>query len=428
MAMKSWLPIPAGSHFSLANLPVGIITHAKGTSPRPAVAIGEHALDLEIFTAENGFKSLSVIQPHQSVFGEKTLNAFAALGRPLHSIVRKYIQSVFLAESPYPDVLKNNAALQQKCLVSQRKVRMHLPMHIGDYTDFYVGLNHAFNCGVLFRGPDEDLQPNYKHLPVGYHGRASSIVVSGTPIRRPRGQVLSNPAAATPQLSPCTNLDFELELAAFVCKPNVMGESVDVNGASDHLFGLVLMNDWSARDIQRWEMVPLGPFNSKNFGTSVSPWVVLMDALEPFKSSGIKNDVENLSYLREKEEKNAHNIKLEVELSAEPGTESIICRTDATNLLFSFPQMLAHHTVGGCPFSVGDMIASGTISGTESGSYGCMLEQNQGGRRTIELRNGGQRKFLEDGDTLTIRGCCGDDPEAMVGFGECSGTLLPATV
>lgn len=220
----------------------------------------------------------------------------------------------------------------------------------------------------------------------------------------------------------------ELELAAFICKPNAMGEPIDVNKASEHLFGLVIMNDWSARDIQGWEMVPLGPINAKNFATTVSPWVVLMDALEPFRSEGIRNDEEVLPYLQEKEKKNVFKINFEVGLSAEPGADTTIARTDATNLLFSFPQMLTHHTVGGCPFNVGDMIASGTISGTERSSYGSLYEQNKAGKSSIKLRNGSERMFLEDGDTITIKGCCGGDPEALVGFGECTGTIIPAIV
>jgi len=256
MPLRSWLSIPKGSHFSLANIPFGIISHKSLPKPHPAIAIGDYALDLQAFTAEDGFRDLSTIQTHSSVFYQPTLNAFAALGRPMHDVVRKYIQSVLLQDTPYPEVLKNNEPLQKSCLIPLKEASMHLPMQIGDYTDFFAGLNHAFNCGVLFRGAANALQPNYKYLPVGYHGRASSVVVSGTPIRRPRGQILENPAAEVknPVFSPSRRLDMELELAAFICKSNAMGDPVPIGDAENHLFGVVLMNDWSARDIQAWEV------------------------------------------------------------------------------------------------------------------------------------------------------------------------------
>jgi len=318
-SLRSWFKIPRGSHFSLANIPFGIITTSSSQSPRPAVAIGDHALDLDVFTANNGFSALSTIQPHQSVFSQPTLNAFAALGRPMHAVVRKYIQSVFSDDTPYPDVLKNNEDLQRQALFPLTEVETHLPFRIGDYTDFFAGVNHAHKVGTLFRGASNALQPNYKHLPVGYHGRASSVVVSGTPIRRPNGQILENPAAEKkmPIFSASRKLDIELELGAFVCKTTKLGEPIFVNEAEESLFGVVLMNDWSARDIQAWEYVPLGPFNAKNFGTTISAWVVLADALEPFLVQGIPNDTELLPYLRENKTKNVYDIQLKVELKSE---------------------------------------------------------------------------------------------------------------
>jgi fumarylacetoacetase len=316
--LRSWLGIPRGSHFSLANIPFGIISTASSKTPRVAVAIGDHALDLEIFAANNGFSALSTIQPHQAVFSQPTLNAFAALGRPIHSVVRKYIQSVLAEDTPYPEVLKTNPSLQKQAIYPLKEVQTHLPFKIGDYTDFYAGLNHAYNVGVLFRGPSNALQPNYKHLPVGYHGRASSVVVSGTPIRRPNGQILENPTAVkkVPSFSPCRKLDIELELGAFVCKANNMGEPISIGEAEESLFGVVLMNDWSARDIQAWEYVPLGPFNAKNFGTTISAWVVLAESLEPFLVKGLENDSELLPYLREKKTENVYDIKLQVDLKS----------------------------------------------------------------------------------------------------------------
>lgn len=323
MSFKSWLSIAADCHFSLANIPFGIISTKANPTPRPAIAIGEYALDLDLFTSQNGFSALSMIQPHQHVFSEPTLNAFAALGRPIHAAVRKYLQTVFLEATPFPNVLKDNKSLREASLVPLRDVTNHLPMHIGDYTDFYAGLNHAFTVGELFRGAANALQPNYKHLPVGYHGRASSIVISGTPVRRPIGQVLENPEAETkkPVLSACRKLDIELELGAFICKNNNMGEPIPINEAENYIFGVVLLNDWSARDIQAWEYVPLGPFTAKNFASTISPWIVLSDALEPFRASGLENDTEVLDYLKEKNEKNVYDIKLEVELKSKQTTQ-----------------------------------------------------------------------------------------------------------
>lgn len=275
-------------------------------------------MDLEAFAANNGFSALSIIQPHQAVFSQPSLNAFAALGRPIHSVVRRYIQSIFTEETQYAEILKNNTAVQKQTLVPLKDIKAHLPFKIGDYTDFFAGMNHAYNCGVIFRGPQNALQPNYKHLPVGYHGRASSVVPSGTLIRRPNGQILLNPTAEqkTPTFSPCKKLDIELELGAFVCGSNPQGVPIPIEEAEKNLFGVVLMNDWSARDIQAWEYVPLGPFNAKNFGTTISTWVVLADALEPFKTKGLENDAEVLPYLKEKDEETVYDIKLEVDVKS----------------------------------------------------------------------------------------------------------------
>jgi fumarylacetoacetase len=326
-SLRSWFSIPRGSHFSLANIPFGIISTASSSSPRVAVAIGDHALDLGAFAANNGFSRLSTIQPHQAVFSEPSLNAFAVLGRPMHSVVRKYIQTVFLDETPYPDVLKSNLDLQKQVLIPLKEIIAHLPFKIGDYTDFYAGLNHAYNCGVIFRGPENALQPNYKHMPVGYHGRASSVVPSGTPIRRPNGQLLLNPTAdkRVPTLAPCKKLDIELELGAFVCGSNPQGTPIPIEKAEENLFGVVLMNDWSARDIQAWEYVPLGPFGAKNFGTTISTWVVLADALDPFKTKGLENEEEVLPYLREKDDNSVYDISLEVDIKSKPACVLSFC-------------------------------------------------------------------------------------------------------
>lgn len=446
-SLKSWFPIPKSSHFSLANLPFGIISTTSKSAPRPAVAIGDHALDLLEFSASGAFSSLGF---DISVFSKPTLNDFAALGRPVHRSVRKLIQDVFAENTSQADILKNNKDLQDKSLLQLDQVKLHLPMHIGDYTDFYAGKNHAFNVGCLFRGPDNALQPNYTHLPVGYHGRASSVVVSGTPITRPNGQILENPTATpkAPTFSPCKRLDIELELGAFLCKGNEMGKNIPISEAAEHIFGFVLLNDWSARDIQAWEYVPLGPFLAKNFGSTISPWVVLTDALEPFRTEGIANDTQLLPYLQEKEQKNVYDIRLQVDiirksdhvpfpgdasektntriLIAAGGSKTNILNSNGRNLLFSFPQMLAHHSIGGCPMAVGDLLGSGTISGTESGTEGSLLECSKGGKEAFKLNGGVERKFLEDGDSISIYGVCGSEESGFVGFGECSGKILPA--
>lgn len=317
MALKSWLPVPDESHFSLANIPFGIIIIPSSTTPRPAVAIGNHALDLAVFSSRNGFSKLPLVQAQNvSVFSQPTLNDFAALGRPFHREVRNYLQDVLSDDTSYPGILKENTSLQEAALVSLQDVQTCLPMKIGGYTDFFAGKNHAYHCGVIFRGVENALQPNYLHLPVGYSSRASSVVPSGTSIRRPLGQILENPAIKKPILAPCRRLDIELELGAFLCKPNKMGEPIRIEDAEDHLFGVVLLNDWSARDIQTWEAVPLGPFNAKNFGSSVSTWVVLIDALEPFKTQGITNEVQLLAHLQEKRKETVYDIKLEVDLTS----------------------------------------------------------------------------------------------------------------
>ncbi|KAI7192690.1 hypothetical protein D0869_07637 [Hortaea werneckii] len=427
--LKSWLSIDSNSYFSIHNLPFGIISTARNPVAHVAVAIGDYALDLHTFSQHNGFASLSMIQPHQAVFSQSTLNAFAALGRPMHRVVREYLQSVLLENGPFSNILQNNDQLCKLVLTPLKDCRMHLPMAIGDYTDFYAGLHHAYNVGVLFRGPQNALQPNYKYLPVGYHGRASSVVVSGTPIIRPNGQILLDPGAGDkrPSVSPSRKLDIELELGCFVCKPSALGHPVGIDQAPEHLFGMVLMNDWSARDIQAWEYVPLGPFNSKNFGTTISPWVVLMDALEPFATVGIENEVPQMPYLDERDRKSHFAIDLHVSLTTSSGKTSQLCKTSAKNLLFSFPQMLAHHTLGGCPFNVGDLMGSGTISGKSKSEKGCFLEQTENGKVEVELEGGERRKFLEDGDVVRMTGACGE-PGALVGFGECIGEIRPAPV
>ena len=442
---KSWLNIAADSHFSLANIPFGIITTPVSSSPHVGVAIGNFALDLSVFASNSGFSECPAITSHLDVFSQPALNGFAALGRAVHREVRQFLQKIFEEGSKFSPTEGFTKPYHQS-LWPLEQVETHLPFRIGDYTDFFVGKHHAQHAGALIRGIDNALNPNYMHLPVGYHGRASSVVVSGTPIRRPHGQVLENPTAKDPKpiFTPSKRLDFELELGAFVCRANKMGEPVSIKEAKENLFGLVLMNDWSARDIQGWEMVPLGPFNSKNFGTSVSAWVVLMDALEPFRVTGIENENEVLPYMREGRKENVYDLHLEVDLTsmaqcnrlspliltidaAKSGTSTTITRTNGRNLLFSFPQMLAHHTAGGCPMQVGDLLGSGTVSGTEpETTSGSMLELSANGKNKIRLQGGGERTFLEDYDIVTLKGWAGGEEGGLVGFGECVGMIEPA--
>ena len=422
----SWLDIPQDSPFSLANIPFGIISTVEDPKPRPAIAVGQYALDLNLFSKAGGFEPVSELNQHLDVFSRETLNAFAALGQATHRLTRQYLQRIFTEDTPYSSKLRDNVSLRDQALIPVGKFKNHLPMQIGDYTDFYAGLNHAFNVGVLFRGAANALQPNYKHIPVGYHGRASTVVVSGTPVKRPKGQILLDPTAEPkiPVLAPSKKLDIELELAALVCKSNG-SEPIPVEHAKEYIFGVVLMNDWSARDIQAWEYVPLGPFLSKSFNTTISPWVVLTDALEPFLVEGLESGDRGsvMPYLRDSK-KNVYDIRLEVDLVRD-GNMFTTTRTSGKNLLWSFQQMLAHHTINGCSMQVGDLLGSGTISGTEPGTEGSFLEQSENGKKPLRLSGAVTRTFLEDGDEIVIRGVCGDTPGSYVGFGDCRGVIVP---
>lgn len=424
MDLKSWLPIAKNSHFSLRNIPFGIISTKNDSSRRAAVAVGDSVLDLKAFASRGGFGEIP--SKITDTFSRPVLNEFAALGQSVHNDVRQYLQDVFKEDTAHANILKDNSETRTASLLGRDAVTMHVPMQIGDYTDFYAGMNHAYNLGVILRGPSEALQPNYKHLPVGYHGRASSVVVSGTPIRRPNGQVLETPTATKPTFKPSQRLDIEIELGAFLCKGNTMGEPVMIDEAEKSIFGYVLLNDWSARDIQAWEYRPLGPFNAKNFGSTISPWIVLTSALEPFRAEGLKNDEQVLPYLQEKNPKNVYDISLTFDLTTQKGETTRVSKSNGKHLLFSFPQMLAHHTIGGCPMNVGDLLGSGTISGTETGTEGAMIETTKGGKQSIKLEGGEERKFLLDGDTVTLSGVCGNEDDGLVGFGECVGTITPA--
>jgi len=362
---------------------------------------------------------LRVAPPGERVFNRPTLNAFIALGHPAWTAARARIGELLRRETPE---LRDDAALRARALLPLSKARLLLPLAIGGYTDFYSSREHATNVGSMFRDPKNALLPNWLHMPIAYNGRASSVVVSGTPVRRPQGQI-KLPEAEQPIFGPSRKLDFELETACVVGEANALGEPVPIAAAEAHIFGLVLMNDWSARDIQQWEYVPLGPFNSKSFATSISPWIVTLDALEPFRVAGPLQQPQPLPYLTQA---GPHAFDIELALSLKPqlGETTTICRTNFRHLYWSMAQQLAHHTVSGCNLRVGDLLGSGTISGSREDSRGSLLELAWNGQRPLALGGGATRAFLEDGDQVIITGWCQGDGY-RVGFGEVRGEILP---
>jgi len=414
---RSFVDVAADSHFSWHNLPYGIFTTAENTRPRAGVAIGESVLDLAALE-EAGL--LSIAPQGQRVFDRATLNDFIALGRPAWSAARTRI-SLLLREDHA--ALRDNGALRARALVPLARARLQLPLAIGGYTDFYSSKEHATNVGSMFRDPKNALLPNWVHMPIAYNGRASSVVVSGTAVRRPQGQ-LKLPDVEQPIFGPSRKLDFELETACVVGAANALGEPVPISAAEEHIFGLVLMNDWSARDIQQWEYVPLGPFNSKTFATSISPWIVTLDALEPFRVAGPAQEPPPLPYLTQGA-RHAFDIALEVGLKPRGGERTTICRTNLRHLYWSMAQQVAHHTVAGCNLRVGDLLGSGTVSGSEPGSWGSLLELTWNGQRPLGLNGAITRSFLEDGDEVVLTGWC-QGKGYRVGFGEVRGEILPA--
>ncbi len=417
MPIKSFIEIPPDSHFPIQNLPFGIFQPNAG-KPRVGVAIGDLIVDLSVLEELDHFRSPEF--QGGEVFSGDSLNGFLALGRPAWRKTREILQELLAADTP---TLRDNPELRERVFHRQSEVSMKLPARIGNYTDFYSSYHHAHNVGTMLRGAENALMPNWKWLPVAYHGRASSVVVSGADVRRPQGQI-KLPDASAPVFSPTKSLDYELEMAFLIGPGNSLGEPVPIDRAIDHIFGLVLMNDWSARDIQAWEYQPLGPFLAKNFCTSISPWVVTLEALEPFKKPLPQQDPEPLPYLRAKNDF-MFDIRLEARLQTSSMTApQIITNTNFQNLYWSIAQQLAHHTVNGCNLEAGDLLASGTISGATEESRGCMLELTWRGANPLNLLNGETRKWLEDGDTLRITGWCQGDGY-RVGFGEVSGRILP---
>ena len=410
--MKTWVSIPNQSDFTIYNIPFGIYstTHTK---PRVCVAIGNQIIDLVVARKQGVFKGLKI---KKSQLKNKFLNDFIALGKDKTTKVREIIQKELCDENSVFRNCKNLFLLQSD-------VQMHLPVSIGDYTDFYSSKEHATNVGMMFRDPDNALLPNWKHLPVGYHGRSSSIVVSGENIHRPMGQVLP-PNADSPVFKASSRVDFELEMGFIIGKKTNLGEKITTVEAENYIFGKVLFNDWSARDIQKWEYVPLGPFLAKNFGSSMSPWVVTLEALEPFKVKGPEQDPKVLHYLEYDGLKN-YDINLEVVIQPKDDPETVVSQSNFKYMYWNMSQQLAHHTSNGCNVNIGDLMASGTISGKESHSYGSMLELSWGGQNPIPFQNGEKRTFIEDFDTVIMRGYC-EKNGIRIGFGEVKSQLLPA--
>ncbi len=414
--LKSWVAVPQGSDFPIQNLPFGIFK-TRYLTPVAGVAIGDFILDL-VYLHEHGF--FDDLDLPVGIFNQKYLNDFFSLGRKKVGVIRGRISELLRHDHPE---LRDNTQAKEMALIPMSETQMLLPVSIPNYTDFYSSEEHATNVGSMFRDPKNALLPNWKYLPVGYHGRASSIVISGTPIHRPKGQIKSS-EDEPPAFFPTRKLDFELEMAFITCSNTILGKGIPIKEAEDHIIGFVLFNDWSARDIQQWEYVPLGPFLGKNFGSTISPWVVTLDALEPFRSEGPEQIPHVLPYLAIEGKRN-FDIQLEVLILPDQSEATTVCRTNFKYMYWNAAQQLAHHTVNGCNIQVGDLYASGTISGPSPGSYGSLLELTWNGQRPMHMPDGTERKFLEDGDTVLMRGHAEKDG-IRIGFGECRGKILPA--
>ena len=411
--MNTWIEVPNNTDFSIYNLPFGIFSK-KDVSKRVGVAIGNKVIDLLACNKLNIFTDLDI---DNSVFENRFLNDFINLGKNKTNKVREILQKQLIDEN-------SKLKVHNDFIFSMSEVEMHMPVNVGDYTDFYSSMEHASNIGSMFRDPDNPLLPNWRHLPVGYHGRASSIIVSGVDINRPKGQI--KPVdSENPIFSSSKRIDFELEMGYIIGKNSKLGSSISTKDAEDYIFGKVLFNDWSARDIQKWEYVPLGPFLGKSFASSISPWVVTIEALKPFKVQGPVQHPEVLDYLKFDGLKN-YDINLSVSiLPSDSEIETVICKSNFKYMYWNMSQQIAHHTVNGCNLNTGDMMASGTISGKSKDSYGSMLELSWGGKKDIILDGGNSRTFVEDFDTIFMRGYCLKN-DIRVGFGEVKTKLLPS--
>jgi len=415
--LKSWIVVPEGSDFPIQNIPFGIFSREE-RMPRAATRIGDTVIDLVVLADAGYFDKLGI--DDLSVFQWFTLNEFIDYGRPVWRALRDKLSDLFKLGNPE---LTNNSQIRAQALIPAKNVQMHMPVEVGDYTDFYSSIEHATNVGIMFRDPDNALLPNWKHIPVGYHGRSSSIVISGTPIHRPKGQYKSDDQAA-PSFGPSKLMDFELEMAFITGKKSELGQSIPVEKAEEHIFGMVLFNDLSARDIQKWEYVPLGPFLGKNFGSVISPWIITLDALEPFRMKGPEQEPEVLPYLKYQGENN-YEIELEVYIEPEGEKPFMVCQSNFKYMYWNMFQQLAHHTVNGCNINIGDMYASGTISGPKPGSYGSMLEISWKGTKPVRMPDGSERKFIHDNDTVIMKGYA-KRKGVRIGFGEVSTKILPA--
>lgn len=414
MGIKSFIQYPKSCPFPIENLPYGVFSTELDPSLSIGVAIGDKILNLR---AINHLFSGPELKDKQRVFTERSLNAFMSLKPAAWNEARRTIQDL---------LSENNKTLQNPSYASafenQADAIMHAPVNIGDYTDFFSSIYHAENCGKLFRRGTSPLPTNWKYLPIAYHGRASSVVISGTPIRRPLGQSC---IGDKPEFGPSKFVDFELEMGFFVGgPPTKLGERIPIDNAEQHIFGMVIVNDWSARDIQKWEYVPLGPFLAKSYGTSISPWVVTMEALAPFKTKNTVQDPTPCSYLQHSDDFN-FDINLEVYIKAQNSAVSdLVCKTNYKYMYWTMKQQLAHHTVNGCNVRPGDMMASGTISGPVPDSFGSMLELSWNGENPIKLSNGETRKSIADNDEVIMKGYC-EGEGYTVGFGSLSAVLLP---
>ncbi|MGG7645192.1 fumarylacetoacetase [Rhodovulum sp. YNF3179] len=416
--LQSWVESAnsAETDFPLNNLPCGVFSVSDGT-PRCGVAIGDMILDMAVL------EEAGLVTPDEvAVFDMPFWNDFMELGPKAWDALRARLIELLKADGD--PALRDDAALREKALVPMAEADLHMPLVVSEYTDFYAGRNHATNVGTMFRGAENALPPNWLHIPIGYNGRASTVVVSDTEIHRPLGQ-LKPPTAEVPYFGPCKRFDFELEMGAVVGQSSEMGRPLTVSQADDMIFGYVLLNDWSARDIQAWEYQPLGPFQAKATATTIGPWIVTKAALEPFRTSTPEREVELLPYLREPGPM-IYDIALEVDLEPEhAGKPTTITRTNFREMYYSSAQQLAHHAVSGCAMNAGDLLGSGTISGETRESRGSLLELSWGGKEPVRLDTGEERSFLEDGDTLTLRGWAQGDGY-RIGFGACRGKLLPA--
>ncbi len=413
---KSWLPVDKDSDFPIQNIPFGVFL-TRDDIITVGTRIGDYAIDLGALHQLGYFNGIELTD---DIFLQDTLNDFISDGKKTWRLVRNRIADIFDEKNTG---LKDNKDHHDRVIFTMDEIEMQLPVQVGDYTDFYSSREHATNVGAMFRDPENALLPNWLHIPVGYHGRSSSIIPSGINVRRPNGQTL--PAGADkPVFGPSRLVDFELEMAFITTDANDLGEPIPIDEAEDYIFGLVLFNDWSARDIQKWEYVPLGPFLAKNFASTISPWIVTMDALHPFKVESPKQEIEPLPYLRTKGKK-SYDINLEAYITPENGSPNRVTQSNFKYMYWNMSQQLAHHTINGCPVKSGDMMGSGTISGPTPDSYGSMLELSWRGEKPVKLNDGTERKFINDNDTVTLRGYCKNE-NVRIGFGECSTKILPA--